>query len=102
MRQFAGIDLVKEPVPDETRIHNFRHLMERYNPGDQMFRLVNVYVAENGLKVTRGTFAPEHRTSSITAVLQLPIPRKRRHSGSSSACARSTIFFSSGGVINSL
>ncbi len=55
MRQFAGIDLGKEPVPDETTILNFRHLMERYNLGDEMFRLVNVYLAENGLKVNRGT-----------------------------------------------
>jgi IS5 family transposase len=55
MRQFVGIDLGKEPVPDETTILNFRHLMERYNLGDEMFRLVNVYLAESGLKVNRGT-----------------------------------------------
>lgn len=55
MRKFVGIDLGKEPVPDETTILNFRHLMERYNLGDEMFRLVNVYLAENGLKVNRGT-----------------------------------------------
>jgi len=55
MRQFVGIDLGKEPVPDETTILNFRHLMERYNLGDEMFRLVNVYLTENGLKVNRGT-----------------------------------------------
>jgi IS5 family transposase len=55
MRQFVRIDLGKEPVPDETTILNFRHLMERYNLGDEMFRLVNVYLAENGLKVNRGT-----------------------------------------------
>ena len=55
MRQFAGIDLSKEPVPDETMILKFRHLMERCNLGDEMFRLVNVYLAENGLKVNRGT-----------------------------------------------
>jgi IS5 family transposase len=55
MRQFVGIDLGKEPVPDETTVLNFRHLMERYNLGDEMFRLVNVYLAENGLKVNRGT-----------------------------------------------
>jgi len=28
--------------------------MERHNLGDEMFRLVNVYLAENGLKVNRG------------------------------------------------
>ena len=55
MRQFVGIDLGKEPVPDETTICKFRHLMEKHNLGDELFRLVNVYLAENGLKVNRGT-----------------------------------------------
>ena len=55
MRQFVGIDLGKEPVPDETTILNFRHLMEKYNLGDELFRLVNVYLAESGMKVNRGT-----------------------------------------------
>jgi transposase, IS5 family len=55
MRQFVGIDLGREPVPDETTICKFRHLMERHNLGDELFRLVNVYLEENGLKVSRGT-----------------------------------------------
>jgi len=55
MRLFVGIDLCKEPVPDETTICNFRHLMERNNLGDELFRLVNVYLAENGMKIHRGT-----------------------------------------------
>ena len=33
MRTFVGIDLGREPVPDESTILNFRHLMERYNLG---------------------------------------------------------------------
>jgi len=51
MRQFVGIDLGQEPVPDETTICKFRHLMERHNLGDELFRLVNVYLDENGLKL---------------------------------------------------
>jgi len=51
MRQFVGIDLGHEPVPDETTICKFRHLMEKHHLGDELFRLVNVYLAENGLKV---------------------------------------------------
>jgi IS5 family transposase len=42
MRTFVGIDLGREPVPDETTICNFRHLMERHKLGDGLFRLVNV------------------------------------------------------------
>ena len=55
MRLFVGIDLGNEPVPDETTICKFRHLMERHNLGDELFRLVNVYLAEDGMKVNRGT-----------------------------------------------
>ena len=55
LREFVGIDLGREPVPDETTICKFRHLMERYNLGDELFRLINVYLEENGLKVNRGT-----------------------------------------------
>lgn len=55
MRLFVGIDLGKEPVPDESTICKFRHLMERHNLGDELFRLVNVYLEEKGLKVSRGT-----------------------------------------------
>lgn len=55
LRQFVGIDLGKEPVPDETTICKFRHLMERHNLGAELFRLVNVYLEENGLKLNKGT-----------------------------------------------
>jgi len=55
MRLFVGIDLGNEPVPDETTICNFRHLMERNNLCDELFRLVNVYLAESGMKLNRGT-----------------------------------------------
>ena len=55
LRQFVGIDLGREPVPGETTICKFRHLMEKHNLGDQLFHLVNQYLQENGLKVSRGT-----------------------------------------------
>ena len=55
MRGFVGIDLGREPVPDETTICKFRHLMEKYNLGDELFQIVNIYLEENGMKVSRGT-----------------------------------------------
>ncbi len=55
LRAFVGIDLGREPVPDETTICKFRHLMEKHNLGDQLFHLVNEYLKENGLQVSRGT-----------------------------------------------
>ena len=64
MRSFVGIDLGREPAPDETTICKFRHLMEEHNLGDQLFHLVNDYLKENGLQVSRGTIVD---ASIITA-----------------------------------
>jgi IS5 family transposase len=55
MRRFVGIDLGREPVPDETTVCKFRHLLEAHNLGDQLFVLINEYLHENGLKVSTGT-----------------------------------------------
>ena len=55
LRQFVGTDLGPEPVLNETTICKFRHLMEKHNLGDHLFRLVNQYLKEKGLRVSRGT-----------------------------------------------
>lgn len=55
MRRFVGIDLGREPVPDETTILKFRHLMEAHDLGEQLFVLIGAYLEENGLKVGKGT-----------------------------------------------
>jgi transposase, IS5 family len=55
MRRFVGIDLGREPVPDETTILKFRHLLERHNLGQVLFNRVNQHLASRGLKVAGGT-----------------------------------------------
>lgn len=55
MREFVGIDLGREPVPDETTILNFRHLLERHGLGKKLFARVNEYLASRGVKVAGGT-----------------------------------------------
>jgi IS5 family transposase len=55
LRRFVGIDLGREPVPDETTILKFRHLLERHDLGSRLFVLIGEYLDENGLKVNRGT-----------------------------------------------
>lgn len=55
MRNFVGIDLGREPVPDETTICKFRHILETNNLGERLFKLIGEYLAENGLKVSGGT-----------------------------------------------
>jgi IS5 family transposase len=55
MRQFVGIDLGREPVPDETTICKFRHLLETHQFGKQLFEQISAYLSAHGLKVSRGT-----------------------------------------------
>lgn len=55
MREFAGIDLGNEAAPDESTILQFRHRMEACDFGAELLRLVNVHLADKGLKVSRGT-----------------------------------------------
>jgi IS5 family transposase len=55
MRRFVGIDLGEEPVPDETTVCKFRHLLERHGVGKQMLATVNGYLARHGLKIGTGT-----------------------------------------------
>jgi IS5 family transposase len=42
MRQFVGIDLGQEAVPDETTACKFRHLLEEHQLGEQNLGTVNV------------------------------------------------------------
>jgi len=55
MRQFVGIDLGREPVPDETTICKFRHLLEAHQLGQQLFARIGEYLTKQGLQVNRGT-----------------------------------------------
>ena len=55
MRRFVGIDLGREPAPDETTVCKFRHLLEAHNLGDQLFALIAEYLEDNGLTVNTGT-----------------------------------------------
>jgi len=55
MRAFVGIDLGQEPVPDETTVCKFRHLLEAHHLGGAMLEAVNVHLESKGLRITTGT-----------------------------------------------
>jgi transposase, IS5 family len=55
MRQFVGIDLGREPVPEETTICQFRHRLEAHEWGKQLFARIGTYLATQGFTVSRGT-----------------------------------------------
>ena len=55
MRRFAGIDLGREPVPDETTVCKFRHLLERHDLGRQIFEEIGRHLQECGFQFAKGT-----------------------------------------------
>jgi len=55
MRQFAGIDLGRAPVPDESTILKFRHLLEEHDLGKRIFEEIGRHLQACGFQVAKGT-----------------------------------------------
>lgn len=55
VREFAGIDLGQERVPDETTICKFRHLLERHELGRRIFEAVGTHLQSKGFRLSTGT-----------------------------------------------
>jgi transposase, IS5 family len=53
MRQFAGIDLGREPAP-ETTVCKFRHLLEQHNLGRALFEQFHMHLAARGALISKG------------------------------------------------
>ena len=49
MRRFAGIDLGEMPVPDESTVLRFRHLLETHGLGEKLFQQVHAYLEGQGM-----------------------------------------------------
>ena len=54
MRRFAGLRL-SEPIPDESTILHFRHLLEERHLGQGLFTEINEHLAAQGLRLREGT-----------------------------------------------
>src|SRR6266496_1706620 len=55
MRDFVGIDLGRESVPDETTVCKFRHVLEEHALGGEMLETVNLHLQSRGVRITTGT-----------------------------------------------
>src|SRR5438477_9079178 len=83
MRQFAGIDLGCEPVPDETTVCKFRHLLEEHDLGRRLFDEVQRHLAAQGLKVATGTIvdatiiSAASSTKNIDKALDTEMPQTK-------------------------
>lgn len=55
LRDFVGIDLSREPVPDATTLLKFRRLLQDNDLTRALFDEINAHLAEQGLLVRAGT-----------------------------------------------
>src|SRR5260221_2394991 len=55
MRAFAGLELGRDSIPDETTILNFRHLLERHDLTKAIFAAVAEHLAAKGELLRGGT-----------------------------------------------
>ena len=55
MRTFAGLELGRDAIPDETTILNFRHLLERHELTKAIFAAVSEHLAAKGELLRGGT-----------------------------------------------
>jgi IS5 family transposase len=55
MRRFARIELSEDVIPDETTILRFRHLLEKHELTEAMFKEVRGLLEEKGLYLKSGT-----------------------------------------------
>ena len=54
VRRFTGLKL-SGPLPDETTILNFRHLLERHRLGQGLLEEINAHLESQGLRLREGT-----------------------------------------------
>src|SRR6202451_660635 len=71
LRQFVGVDLGCEPVPDETTVCKFRHLLEEHQLGVQILGTVNLHLQAKGVRITTGTIVD-------ATILHAPTSTKNR------------------------
>jgi transposase, IS5 family len=55
LRNFAGIELNRDPVPDATTVLHFRHWLERHDLTGVLFDEVGAMLEERGLLMRQGT-----------------------------------------------
>jgi IS5 family transposase len=55
MREFLGIDLSVQDVPDATTVLKLRRLLETHGLTAQIFEAINAHLSERGLLLKEGT-----------------------------------------------
>ena len=73
VRRFVGLKL-SGPLPDETTILKFRHLLEKHNLGTKLFQTINQHLADNDLILKEGTIVD-------ASIISAPTSTKNRDKG---------------------
>jgi len=73
MRDFVGIDLSHEAVPDATTLLKFRRLLEEHALTAQLFEGINAHLAERGLLLREGTMV------DATIIAAPPSTKNKEH-----------------------
>jgi len=69
MRRFAGVDLISDRIPDATTILIFRHLLEEYELGEQIFQTVKAHLKERGMAMKPGTIIDATLIAALSPTL---------------------------------
>lgn len=67
LRQFVGIELGREPVPDETTIGMFRHLLDAHQVGEPLVAQIGAYWAAHGRTGRRGPLVDATRIAAASS-----------------------------------
>ena len=70
VRRFVGLRL-SGPLPDETTILNFRHLLEEHELGQGLFEKINRHLESQGLRLREGTIVD-------ASIIEAPSSTKNR------------------------
>ncbi len=73
VRRFVGLKLTG-PLPDETTILNFRHLLEKHHLGQGLLEEINAHLESQGLKLREGTIVD-------ATIIEAPSSTKNRSKG---------------------
>ena len=73
VRRFVGLRL-SGPMPDETTILNFRHLLEKHELGQGLFQEINSHLEAQGLRLREGTIVD-------ASIIEAPSSTKNRTGG---------------------
>ena len=73
MREFVGIDLAREAVPDATTLLKFRRLLEAHDLTAKLFEGINSHLTERGLLLREGTMV------DATIIAAAPSTKNKAH-----------------------